>query len=81
MKDRISYMSADLRETYAPYRESVSGTSSEEARWKSCSDTTNGYFPMPVGSLFVQDSFPPENKQVVSPDLLSAQSVRNSKFS
>uniref|UniRef100_H2ZBI7 Neprilysin n=1 Tax=Ciona savignyi TaxID=51511 RepID=H2ZBI7_CIOSA len=62
VKDRTSYMGADLRATRAPYTEATSGTTSEQARWRTCSDTTNSNFPMPVGSLFVQDSFPAENK-------------------
>ncbi|XP_076804428.1 membrane metallo-endopeptidase-like 1 isoform X1 [Clavelina lepadiformis] len=64
LKDRVSYMSADLRETRAPYTEAVSGTTSEEARWLTCSDTTEGYFEMPVGSLFVEEAFPEKNKAV-----------------
>nr|XP_002125559.4 neprilysin-like isoform X1 [Ciona intestinalis] len=62
VKGRTSYLSSTLRATRDPYTQATSGTTSEPARWRTCSDSSNSNFPMPVGSLFVQDSFPEENK-------------------
>lgn len=64
LRGRVSYLGKDYRDTQAPYRLAVSGTSQEQARWKTCSDDTNGNFLMPVGALFVKEAFPEENKDV-----------------
>ncbi|XP_078484764.1 membrane metallo-endopeptidase-like 1 [Ciona intestinalis] len=57
-----SYLSSTLRATRDPYTQATSGTTCEPERWRTCSDSSTSKFPMPVGSLFVQDSFPEENK-------------------
>jgi len=64
MKGRNSYMSKTLRDTAAPYNEIVRGVTAEQQRWMTCSDATDGSFPMPVGALFVEEAFPEENKLV-----------------
>nr|XP_039251017.1 neprilysin-like isoform X1 [Styela clava] len=64
LKGRVSYLGKEYRDTQAPYRLAVSGTSAEKARWQTCSDNSNSRFPMPVGALFVQEKFAEENKQV-----------------
>jgi len=63
MKGRNSYMPKVLRDARDPYNEAVSGTTAESARWQTCADQSESYFPMPVGSLFVQAYFPGENKK------------------
>ena len=65
LKDRSDYMSSELRATRLPYTEATSGTTSESARWITCSDETNDKFPMPTSSLFVAEVFPEANKLAV----------------
>ena len=43
----------------------VSGTTAEEARWLTCADISESFFPMPVGSLFVEYYFSEESKKAV----------------
>jgi len=63
MKSRSSYMPKILRDARASYNEKVSGTTAEEARWLTCADISESFFPMPVGSLFVESYFSEENKK------------------
>ena len=65
MKERNRYMSKSLRDTASVYRKAISGITTEEQRWMYCADTTNLFFPMPVGSLYVKEAFPEENKKSV----------------
>lgn len=64
MKGRHSYMPEILRDARQPYNKAVSGTTAESARWQTCSDQSESFFPMPVGSLFVSAYFPPEYKTI-----------------
>ena len=63
-------MSSNLAATILPYLKATIGTSSAQPRWKTCSDYTNSYFPMPTGALFVQEVFPEESKQAVGNTIL-----------
>ena len=58
-------MSSNLVATKLPYLKATTGTSTAPPRWKTCSDYTNSFFPMPTGALFVQEVFPEESKQAV----------------
>ena len=72
-------MSAELRDTRTPYTQATSGTTSEQARWVTCSDVTNSNFPMPTSALFVEEVFPEENKVAVSLNLHPGQSAHWSR--
>jgi len=75
MKSRSTYMPKILRDARASYNEKVSGTTAEEARWLTCADISESFFPMPVGSLFVESYFSEENKKATE---VMVENVRES---
>lgn len=57
------YLSFKFREAFKEYRRTVSGTTAEDPRWQDCLGVTDSSFGMPLGLLFVDETFEGESKK------------------
>jgi len=57
----VNYLGEDWRATRAEFDQIISGTTEQE-RWRTCSDRTNGAMEWPVGKLYIDADFSPDAK-------------------
>lgn len=59
------YLSFKFREVFKEYQKTVSGTTAEDPRWQECLGVVSGSFGMPLGLLYVDETFEGESKKSV----------------
>ena len=61
---KSNYLGQDWRDTGKEFNEVLSGTTTPEERWKTCSDAANSAMEWPVGKLYIESDFKGESKDV-----------------
>ena len=59
------YLSFKFREAFKEYQKTVSGTTAEDPHWQECLGVVSGSFGMPLGLLYVDETFEGESKKSV----------------
>ncbi|XP_022784780.1 endothelin-converting enzyme homolog isoform X5 [Stylophora pistillata] len=57
------YLSFKFREVFKEYQKTISGTTAEDPRWQECLGVVGGSFGMPLGLLYVDETFEGESKK------------------
>ncbi|XP_027040814.1 endothelin-converting enzyme homolog isoform X4 [Pocillopora damicornis] len=57
------YLSFKFREAFKEYQKTVSGTTAEDPHWQECLGVVSGSFGMPLGLLYVDETFEGESKK------------------
>ncbi|XP_008575569.1 PREDICTED: membrane metallo-endopeptidase-like 1, partial [Galeopterus variegatus] len=63
--DRISSLSQRFKDARVNYRKVLYGTTVEQVRWRECVSYVNSNMESAAGSLYVQEAFPRDSKNVV----------------
>uniref|UniRef100_S4RQK9 Neprilysin n=1 Tax=Petromyzon marinus TaxID=7757 RepID=S4RQK9_PETMA len=63
--EHVESLSQKFKDARAEFRKALYGTTSDKARWRSCSSYVNNILSNAVGALYVEEAFAGDSKKVV----------------